>query len=470
MLFVVIVPARAEEAIEPAPVAALAEAAVQEQPPPDVETLRREIERLRKEAEEARRQQEERIRALEEQLKKLQPPPTAPPAPNPVTTRPGFKTRLYGYARADLVVDSRKMFAGPHLPFWVLSPDDPRAADRTDGDFTIHPRLTRLGFDTEAPPVARLGNAKLTGKIEVDFFNMLPDRNSATSNSRAFLRMRHGYGELQWERNKVLFGQTWDLISPLYPAANFEVLMWMAGNLADRRPQLRYTLEPVVGKGKASVGLMLGSPSAVDSQDLDTDQIVDGEESRRPTLQTRLAITQPSWVQGQTWEVGIWGHDSAFRINSAAAINGHRSFDSYAAGLDVRFPLSKKLLVQGEGWFGKALSDVRGGVGQSVNTVTGQEIRSSGGWAEALYQWSELYTLGAGFTLDDPEDEDVVAFTGANQTATGKTQNRSYYLVNRFSLGSGLTIGLDWMFFKTKFRGLDAGSSNRWNAWVQHNF
>jgi hypothetical protein len=440
------------------------------QPAPEVETLRQEIERLRREAEESRRQQEERIRALEEQLEKLQPPAPAPAAPSPITTRPGFRARLYGYTRADVDVDSRKMFAGPHLPFWVLSPDDPRAANRTDGDLSIHPRLTRLGLDTEAAPVARLGDAKLTGKVEIDFFNILPDRNSATSNSRAFVRMRHGWGQLEWPHARLLFGQSWDLISPLFPAPNFDVVMWNAGNLADRRPQLRFTWEPVVGKGRGSVGLMVGSPNAVDSQDLDADQIVDGEESRRPTLQTRVAITQPSRVQGQTWEVGVWGHSAAFKINRAAAIAGHRSFDSYAVGADFRFPLSKRLLLQGEGWFGKALSDVRGGVGQSVNTVTGREVRASGGWAEALYQWSDLYTLGGGFTLDDPIDRDVTPFTGANQTATGRTQNRTYYLVNRFSLGNGLTMGVDWMLFRTKFRGLAPGSSNRWNAWVQHNF
>src|SRR5205085_1689631 len=114
-----------------------------------------------------------RIRALEQRIQDLQKAaPTAAPsasAPNPVTTRPGFRARLYGFARADVDLDSSKMFAGPHLPFWVLSPDDPRAQNRDDGSFTVHPRLTRLGLDTDAPPVTRLGNARFTGKVEIDF-------------------------------------------------------------------------------------------------------------------------------------------------------------------------------------------------------------------------------------------------------------------------------------------------------------
>lgn len=396
--------------------------------------------------------------------------PADPAPPEPVATRPGFRARLYGFARADLDIDSRKIFAGPHLPFWVLSPDDPRAGSRADGAFTIHARLTRLGLDTEAPTIRRLGDAALTGKVEIDFFNILPDRNSATSNSRAFVRMRHAYGQLRWKNATFLFGQYWDLISPLFPAANFDVVMWNAGNTADRRPQLRFTWEPVVGDGAGSLGLMVGSPSAVDSQDLDADQIVDGEESRVPTLQMRAAVNQPSWVPGQRWEVGLWGHRGQFRVDRARAIAGRRNFDSYAAGVDFRVPVSRRLLFQGEAWFGKALSDVRGGVGQSVNTVTGQEVRARGGWVEVLHQFGQLYTLGAGLTLDDPIDRDVVVFDGTNPTATGRTQNRTYYIVNRLNLGGGLLIGIDWMLFETKFRGLSPGSSNRWNTWIQHNF
>src|SRR5262249_23605517 len=157
----------------------------------------------------------------------------------------------------------------------------------------------------------------------------------------------------------------WDLISPLYPSANSDVLMWNAGNLADRRPQLRYTWEPVVGHGKGSLAVMLGSPSAVDSQDLDANLVADGEQSDQPTLQTRLALNQASWVPGQTWEVGLWGHSGHFRIDANKAINGHRSFGSNAIGLDVRVPVTPKLLLQGEAWRGKTLADVRGGVGQN---------------------------------------------------------------------------------------------------------
>jgi hypothetical protein len=454
----------------------------------EAEALREEVRRLREEAEAERKrreEQEERLRALEKRLQELEKsgqPAEKPaaPQPNPVTTRPGFRARLYGYARADMNLDSRQLFSHPHLPFWALSPDDPRTGNRADGDFTIHPRLTRLGVDTEAPPLSRLGDARLTGKVEIDFFNFAPGLTTATSNSRHFLRIRHAYGELAGDRWRLLFGQTWDLISPLFPAANYDVLMWNAGNLGDRRPQFRATWEPVVGRGKASIAAAVLSADAVGGANRDGDLALDGEEARRPLVQARVALNQPSWVKGQTWELGLWGLNGEYRFDRATAIAAgfrNRSFNSNGAGLDLRLPITSRLTFQGEAWFGEALADVRGGVGQDINGLTGNEVRSRGGWAELMYRFTDLYTLGAGFSLDDPFDRDVTprtvplaALTPAQAAGIGRTLNRTYYVVNRFNLGSGFQVGLDWMLFDTSFRGLTRGSSNRWNLWLQHNF
>ena len=38
-------------------------------------------------------------------------------------------------------------------------------------DFTMHPRLSRLGVDFDGGKLDALGGPSITGKIEVDFFN-----------------------------------------------------------------------------------------------------------------------------------------------------------------------------------------------------------------------------------------------------------------------------------------------------------
>jgi hypothetical protein len=255
--------------------------------------------------------------------------------------------------------------------------------------------------------------------------------------------------------------------------------MWNAGNLGDRRPQLRASYEPTVGKGKAIVSAAILSSDAVGGSNRDGDSTLDGEESKRPMLQARLALNQPSWVKGQTWELGVWGVNAGYRFDRATAIASkfrNRSFDSNGAGLDLRLPITRKLLFQGEAWFGEALADVRGGVGQDINSL-GNEVRSHGGWAELLYQFNEVYTLGGGFSIDDPKNSDVnprvgplSGVTATSAASIGRTLNRTYYVVNRFNVGSGFVVGVDWMLFDTRFRGLSRASNNRWNIFLQHNF
>ena len=99
------------------------------------------------------------------------------------------------------------------------------------------PRLTRLGIDWSGPQIAKLGNAKLIGKLETDF------QNGGTE-SRQIIRIRHAYVRLDWERFSMLAGQTWDLVSPLFPTVNGDTLQWNAGNVGDRRPQLRVSSRP----------------------------------------------------------------------------------------------------------------------------------------------------------------------------------------------------------------------------------
>src|SRR5213075_2902130 len=83
--------------------------------------------------------------------------------------------------------------------------------------------------------------------------------------------------------NSWLFGQTWDIISPLFPSPNDDTLMWNAGNIGDRRPQFRYTYEPARRPLSVSVGL--GLTGAIDAQDLDANGIRDGEDSGLPNVQ-----------------------------------------------------------------------------------------------------------------------------------------------------------------------------------------
>jgi hypothetical protein len=119
----------------------------------------------------------------------------------------GNKIKLYGFLRLDMDFDSQHP-NNTQIPFFITSPDV-RANGTTNGDYSIHPRLTRLGIDYTGPQIAKLGNARLSGKLETDFEN-------GGSESRQIIRIRHAYLRLDWKEASLLAGQTWDIVSPLF--------------------------------------------------------------------------------------------------------------------------------------------------------------------------------------------------------------------------------------------------------------
>ena len=364
----------------------------------------------------------------------------------------GNRIKLYGFLRLDMIFDSQRPNNAQTI-FFVTSPD-PRAGNTTNGDFTMHPRLTRFGIDYSGPRIGKLGDAKLSGKLEVDFQN-------GGSESRQVVRVRHSFLKLDWKEVSLLAGQTWDTVSPLFPTVNNDTLQWNAGNVGDRRPQLRVAYEPNVGeKAKLSFTGGIGLTGAIDSLDLDANGVRDGEESARPDVQGRAGFSYPSAAKGQRVSVGVSGFYGF--LETGRAVAGRTSFRSQLVNLDFTLPLHGRLALRGEGWWGRNMSDVRGGAGQGINAATGREIRGRGGWAEANVKLSRYFALSPGFSTDDPVDADI--------PAGGRTRNRAFFLANRITPNNNFLIGADYLRWKTNYRGLRPGVDNRVNIFFQYNF
>jgi hypothetical protein len=169
----------------------------------------------------------------------------------------------------------------------------------------------------------------------------------------------------------------------------------------------------------------------------------------------------PSWVKGQDMAFGIYGHRAEQRT-SLVSFAGRNDFESFLIGGDLSLPLTKRIKLQGEWWFGENLSDVRGAIGQNINPATGREIKAKGGWGELSIKTNRFHTVNLGYTLDVPKASMV--------PANGRTRNRTMYITNRFALGSGVDVGFDYANWITHFNGLSPGQNNRFTIYVQHNF
>jgi len=141
----------------------------------------------------------------------------------------GWSIKPYGYFKFDMIYDDSAMVNGNFIK-WVSSEEN---RNRADDKFTVTARQTRLGTKIFAP---NIGDAKVMGRFEVDFYN---PATSTTNEYKSTPMMRHAYGQVTGNDWSLLFGQTSDIISPLFPNTLNYTVGWWAGNMGYRHPQLR---------------------------------------------------------------------------------------------------------------------------------------------------------------------------------------------------------------------------------------
>ncbi len=144
-----------------------------------------------------------------------------------VWTKGDFRIVPYGTLWANYVFETHRTTPGD-FTFYV-APNRPNEEQQS----YVNVRSTRLGIDLSGPKIDWLGGATTGGKVEIDF-----QRNVDTENRPALL-LRHAYIEVKNDDYRLLAGQTWDVISPLYPGMLMYSVGWDGGNIGYRRAQFR---------------------------------------------------------------------------------------------------------------------------------------------------------------------------------------------------------------------------------------
>lgn len=413
------------------------------------------------------------------------PPAQAAEAPKPAAPKGlefpvgDWKIKFYGFVCLDLHYDDSHP-NNTRLISTIKPEDDPApptiGEEKNSEDFTMHARNSRFGIDITGPAVSLLGDAKPSGKIEFDF--LANGGSEALVLSRGVIRMRLAYLKLAWEDFSVLAGQAWDVAAPLIPTANREFLMWGAGNPGDRRPQIRPEYQLGVGDGRLIFQAAAGLTGAFDGENLDGSTTWDGEASGLPTLQGRLAVKWPClWLEKKSFEIGGWGHYAKEHLDAMPAgwpADADDDYTSTAYGVDLTLPLLDFLEIRGEAWQGKNVNDLRGGILQAGVQIGDDpdpnEVESRGYWVEILFKPLDWYTLCLGTSRDNPVNSDLTRTLAAGSN-NGAEDNRVFYIANRFNVGGGVSFGLDYLNWTTKWRGGDLeGDDNRVSAFAQYSF
>jgi hypothetical protein len=363
----------------------------------------------------------------------------------------GISLKPYGFVRLDGIVDDSPLNQ-PQYAMWVLSesgtPGSASTVAKDKGEINVYPRLTRFGTVLEDTPAG--DGFVLGGKVEIDFQN-------GGSESREAVRMRHGYLTLSRGSWEVLAGQTWDLVSPLFPYVNSDGLMWNAGNTGDRRPQLRFTVRPTMGSGHARVAVAVGMPNAINNRDLDGNGVRDGAYAMIPAMQG-LAEVDMSGVL-----VGVSAHFHRDRVVMPAGSGfDEKDFDAKLVAGHLKAALGSQVTVLGEAFTGENLDDLRGGIGQGINSTLGKSIRSVGGWGEVRLKANAHWTVAAGGTVDDPKDADL--------SDGMRTLNRVIYGAARLSALDHVQVALEYLHWVTEYVNAPDGDANRVDLWGSLSF
>lgn len=344
---------------------------------------------------------------------------------------------FYGYIKLDVAYDDSRLAAG-NFASWVLSESDATTED--DAEFNMTANQTRLGLKLGGLDA---GGMKVSGKLEIGFYG------DAAATNKPKLLLRHAFLKLDWEEYdlSLIAGQTSDLVSPLVPSTLNYTVMWWQGNPGYRRPQLRLTkgfdLEGAVQRIEFAVAATrnIGHDGPFDPGDSGEDQGAPGFQARA-SVKFKL-LTDKSTVLGVSGSVHSEEYDTAVDDEST-------DYDSSMICVDFTVPLTDWLLIKGEFFSGKNLDTFLAGIGQGLNVGAEQEIETTGGWVTATLTPPgalEDWTFNVGVGVDDPKNQDLGA--GA------RSRNLAIYGNAIYSLGGGVSMGLEVLQLETKYNGDD---------------
>lgn len=342
---------------------------------------------------------------------------------------------IYGAARLDILADDSRM-SDIHAPLFV---EREPANGHLDGELTMSPALSQVGLGIDEWQLDEDGRYLGEGRLEIDF------GGGAGTN---VIRLRHAYGTVTMRgKVEILAGQTWDLISPLYPSVQNNTQLLFAGNTGDRRPQVRLSALPTKNLRLAVAAAATGT---LDERDLDGDGQADGLAAGTPMVQGLVEIRQPT-RRGQMILVGAWGH-----VARQELATGQR-YTSRSIGAHVQVP-SPVATLRGEAYAGQNATDIGGAVGLAPSTMAARPVRSAGGWVELTVQASRRHQFAVGGSGDFAFRDDVMS--------GDRVANGTAWTALRYQPKSSLQLGLEYLYWKTAYRDTSSGVANRFDVHV----
>jgi len=401
-------------------------------------------------------------------------PAPAKPAETASATVAGTKISLYGRLELNTAYET-----GLTGGLWSSSAKSP--AKDTDGK-KITPQgrtslsiaRTRLGLNLEGP--SKEDEPSLKGKFEADFAG-----NSTYSNfnGSSGFRVRQSWGSVTFKDLglTLLFGQTDDVVNPLDPPSVNASSYNGAGNIGNRRPQIRVTeaVGPVEVAVAATHDRTYGYTPQTDEKDPTTAAaaaVSDADAPSIPGFQGRVGVKLPASWAGEKANLAV-GLGGLFAKNEAANADDKNRYaspePSYMFGADLSLPIIDILTLTGEFFTGQNLSRYGdGSLGQKRAYSDDGGIKSIGWWGGLAAKLPASVSAGAGVGAENLDKK--------SKTPGGIEGNMFIFANLAYNFTSAAKATFEFVNFSTDYAEkadgtkVDSGSLNRFELNFRYDF
>ncbi|MBL4712888.1 MAG: hypothetical protein JKX75_10425 [Gammaproteobacteria bacterium] len=308
----------------------------------------------------------------------------------------GDTVDMYGFLKLDATYQSDSMNSNT-APRFVTADGE--------GTTNLTAMHSRLGLKWTAPD--KFDGWASSAKFEFDLFS--PSRNQMR------VRTRQAYFSVAKDSTSWLFGQTWDVCSPLGPTTFMtNGYLWNTGNVGFRRAQIRYTYKSDMFSVKLSANDPVGSSSAVGA----------ASTSELPLWQGRLGLMLGKAKLGLSFASG--------EDKDAAGVD----HDISGVSFDFIVPLGGALSVKGEIASGENLAVFLSRAGRDQDVISA--------WAELVYKGPQ-YTGWLGYATEGIDDADLAAATDLQDTT-------AILLGVSKKMGKNVSMGVEFTSFDSELR------------------
>jgi len=405
--------------------------------------------------------------------------PAAPakPAETVSATVAGTKISLYGRLELNAAYED-------NITQGLWSAYAPSPAKNSDGKkitpqgrTSLSVARTRFGMNLEGP--SKEDEPTLKGKFEADFARV-SDIYSNFNGSLGF-RLRQSWGSVTFKDIglTLLFGQTDDVVNPLDPNSINPSSLNTAGNIGNRRPQIRAT--QAIGPIEIAVAATHDRLRANDSI-----------ASSSPGLQGRLGLKLPATWAGEKANLAVGVGGLYAKDEAANADDDNRKKRGPSAnmfGADLSLPLMDILTFTGEFFMGQNLGRYEGSLGlnhassSNPKKILDDGLKSTGWWGALALKLPANFSVGTGLGMENLDGD--VKIDGAGSTAEsavipGSRKDNMFVFANiAYNFTSAAKVTFEYLNFSTDYADkvvsgekvkVDSGSLNRYELNFRYDF